>query len=187
MLTAWRVIKDNQEPEPDEEPEEPDLDRLERIARRMRELEYKPSWLLGWLRRDPDGDTRALAVPPFYDRVAQRAVSQVLTTYLDTLMYEGSYGYRRGRSRFQARDRIISLYHQGYRWVFESDIEKFFDSVDWSRLETRFKAVLGDDPLVHLLLDWVQVPVEYQGQVITRSRGLPQGSLWKAFHNPPYA
>jgi group II intron reverse transcriptase/maturase len=176
MLTAWQVIKDNQQASADEAPTEPDLDRLEQLAQDMLQRKYRPPQLSGWLHKQQNRKTRALAVPPFYDRVAQRAASQILSPYLDSTMYERSFGFRRGRSRFQARDQILRLYHQGYRWVFESDIEHFFDTVAWARLDTRLKALLGDDPLTRLLLSWMQVPVEYQGQIITRTQGLPQGA-----------
>jgi CRISPR-associated endonuclease Cas1 len=128
------------------------------------------------IEREADGDLRALAIPPFFDRVAQRAVAQVLTPGLEPLMYHGSFGYRPRRSRHTARQMIQAAYQAGYRWVYESDIDDFFDTVDWSRLRNRLTALYGDDLLVDLILRWMAAPVTYQNQLIQRSAGLPQGS-----------
>lgn len=153
-----------------------DADRLARLAERLRAGSYRAPALAGWLHRDPDGGTRPLAVPPFIDRVAQRAVAQVLTPAFEAFMDASSYGYRPGRSRFDARDEIRRLYEKGYRWVFESDVQRFFDSVDWRRLRTRLEGLLDEDPVVGLILDWMSAPVEYQGRRVRRSCGLPQGA-----------
>ncbi len=64
-----------------------------------------------------DGSKRLLQVPPFFDRVAQRAVAQVISPALDTLMYTGSFGFRRGKSRHLATQMIQKAYREGYRWV----------------------------------------------------------------------
>jgi CRISP-associated protein Cas1 len=91
-------------------------------------------------------------------------------------MYHGSFGYRPRRSRESARTAIQAAYREGYRWVYESDIDDFFDTVDWERLKTRLIALYGDDPLVALILGWMAAPVEYQGELIVRRAGLPQGA-----------
>lgn len=154
----------------------PDLDRLQRLGEHLSRGSYQVPALTGWSRRDPDGSPRALAVPPFIDRVAQRAVVQVLGPTFDAFMDASSYGYRIGRSRFNARDEISRLYEKGYRWVFESDIHSFFDSVDWRRLRTRLEGLLGPDLIVDLLLAWVAAPVEHRGRLVQRTCGLPQGA-----------
>ncbi len=123
-----------------------------------------------------DGKLRPLAVPPWRDRVAQRAVAAILTPELDTLFNASSYGYRRGRSRQNARDHILALRRAGYRYAFEADIDGFFDAIERSRLHTRLQALLGDDPGLSLLLDWMGAPVVFAGHTVHRPRGIPQGS-----------
>ncbi len=149
---------------------------IDTLARRLLEGRYEPPPLRGVIRRKANGGLRPLAVPPLPDRVLQRAVAQTLTPALEPLFSDASYGYRPRRSRLSVRQLIQSAYQAGYRWVYESDVADFFDSVDWSQLRNRLQALFGDDPVLESILGWVSAPVEYQGQIIRRRRGLPQGS-----------
>lgn len=149
---------------------------LDDITRELRDQTYRPPNLQGAVLQRPGKAPRPLAIPPFADRVAQRAVVQILSEDFEALHSEGSFGYRRGLSRLNARDRIQSLYRKGYRWFYEADIEDFFDSVSHPRLDTRLRSLLADDPVVDLLMAWVCAPVEYRGRIQQRPCGLPQGS-----------
>lgn len=159
--------------EDDEDFRDPDFDQ---IGRRLASNGWQASTLRVCVVQKSDGDPRVLCVPPPMDRVVQRAVGQVLTRGLDQIMSARSHGYRRGRSRQTASYEIQALYRQGYRWVYESDVDDFFDSVDLVRLRNRLIALFGDDPVVGQVLAWVGAPMEYEGRVIERTRGLPQGS-----------
>jgi hypothetical protein len=172
----WEAFEEESVDE-DMEDEEAPADRLARLGECLRTGEYAVPNLRGVIVREPDGDLRPLTILPFIDRVAQRAVAQALSPGLEQLMYHGSFGYRPRRSRESARTAIQAAYREGYRWVYESDIDDFFDTVDWERLKTRLIALYGDDPLVALILGWMAAPVEYQGELIVRRAGLPQGAL----------
>lgn len=154
-------------------PDDPDLDTL---GRRLATAQWRPPPLKVSVQQKPDGEPRVLSVPPFLDRVAQRAVAQVITPGLDTLMYAHSYGFRRGRSRLSARYAIQDAFRAGYRWVYESDVDDFFDSVNFDHLGNRLIALFGDDPLVGQIMAWIQAPLDYEGHLIERGRGLPQGA-----------
>lgn len=122
------------------------------------------------------GEQRELSIPPFWDRVLQRAVAQVLTPALEQIMSAHSHGYRPGRSRLNARDAIQHAWRQGYHWVFEADIASFFTSVSWQRVHQRLRSLYYDDPLIEQIMAWVQAPVEKNGMLEQRHQGLPQGS-----------
>lgn len=159
------------------DPDEGLLERLEQDIERLFNGEFLAPTLQGVILTKADGSPRPLAVPPFRDRVLQRAVVQVLQPITETIQSPHSYGYRPGRSRITARYAIQSAWREGYRWVYEADIEDFFDTVCWQRLEIKLRALWGDnEPLVAGLLAWLQAPVEYAGQVLQRRCGLPQGS-----------
>jgi len=144
LHTAYQIMRDNVRDKPPRISEEEDdwwLDddalceledepgeRLQRLGKQLRNNTYQPAELRGVILKKPGKNPRALAIPPFFDRVAQRAVAQILTPALDTLMYHGSFGYRHGRSRHTAKIMIQQAYQDGYRWVFESDIDDFFDT-----------------------------------------------------------
>lgn len=132
--------------------------------------------LRGWILHREGKAPRPLAVPTLAERIAQRAVLQVLRTDLEPLFSAASYGYRRGLSRLNARDQLQSLYRQGYAWVYEADIDDFFDSVSHTRLATRLRSLLPDDPVVDQLMAWAAAPVTFRGEQIDRPAGLPQGA-----------
>ncbi|QMV16210.1 CRISPR-associated endonuclease Cas1 [Vibrio spartinae] len=125
----------------------------------------------------PNGGTRKLSIPPWQDRVLQKAVCHRFSETLDQLWKPHSYGYRRGMSRFQARDEINRHIQAGYRWVLESDVDSFFDSVDWENLATRLQLLLPHEPLTELLMQWVTAPAYTEsGDTQQRRQGLPQGA-----------
>ncbi len=138
--------------------------------------QYPAPTLRGYLIPKKQGGMRALAIPPLWDRVLQRAVQQVLSAALDSLWSAASHGYRAGYSRQTASAAIQQAWHQGYQWVYEGDVRDFFDSVSWQRLEQRLRALLQRDPVIEAVMQWMQADVLYQGALLKRQAGLPQGS-----------
>lgn len=145
----------------------------------LRKGNYVSPPLQGFTIPKKDGTERLLAVSPLYDRILQKAAALVLTPGLDALMAQGSYGYRKGLSRQQVRYEIQNAYRQGYTWVYESDIEDFFDSVYRPQLIGRLQSLFGKDPLWPLLEDWLGQNIHIKDTIIERKShalGLPQGS-----------
>lgn len=152
---------------------------LETLKQHLQEIQcdhYQTPALQGWLIEKHSGGYRPLSVPPFIDRVLQRAVAQKLTPVLDRLMSCGSYGYRPRRSRRDAMEQIQKAVRSGYCWVFESDIKDFFDSINLEHLATRLNALFGQQPVIRQIIHWMTADVHFQGERITRKQGLPQGS-----------
>lgn len=179
LSEALAHIQSNVSQDEDENQDSADELILERLQNDMELLHngcFTPPPLQGFVLEHPMNGIRALAVPPFRDRVLQRAVAQVLQPLVDKLHYQHSYGYRSGRSRLDARYAIQSAWREGYRWVYESDVADFFDSICWSHLAVRLRGLWGDDPVVAALLQWAQAAVVFEGQLIQRRQGLPQGS-----------
>lgn len=149
---------------------------IERAVERWRAGPVEPRPLQPAAIAKPGGGVRHLSIPPFLDRVLQRALLDQLAPALDAHMSERSFGFRPGRSRMQARDRILSLYDSGFRHVVESDVADFFDSVDFWRVAVRLRAFLGQDPVVDQILAFVAAPADVDGSIQPRQRGLPQGA-----------
>ncbi len=185
---AWRHVMSNtdiildpaetwrEDDELDSQPPEAPIQRLQADLDNIAQGSYVPPPLRGYLIPKKNGGVRPLAVPPIYDRVLQRGVAQILTPALEKLMSQGSHGFRPGRSRITARYAIQAAWREGYRWVYESDIRDFFDSVRLDLLEDRLRAIYGEDPLVAAILKWMRADVIFQGERIERHHGLPQGS-----------
>jgi CRISPR-associated endonuclease Cas1/group II intron reverse transcriptase/maturase len=182
LLKAWRHCADHAITELPELPAELDngapplLDALNRAASELLADSYKTPPLNLWQKAKADGEYRILSIPPFLDRVLQRAVVETLSPGLDKLMSRHSHGFRRGYSRHTAGQEIRKAYQAGYRWVFEADIDNFFDCIVWAHLSIRLKALYGDDPIVQRIMDWVAAPAVMGGHPQTRRRGLPQGA-----------
>lgn len=137
---------------------------------------YQAPRLTTWHKTKSDGSMRLMATPPFFDRVLQRAVSQIITPALDKIFYRHSYGFRANRSRQQVMQLIKQEYRQGYRWVFESDVDDFFDVIAWGRIEQRLMSIFGNDLCIDLIMKWVKAELDFGKHHIIRTRGLPQGA-----------
>ncbi|MCB1598475.1 MAG: CRISPR-associated endonuclease Cas1 [Xanthomonadales bacterium] len=164
---------------PDDRPDPRDLAREDWIQRTVQRWQHgliEPKPLRPVSIPKPGGGLRSLSIPPFLDRVLQRALLDQLAHALDAHMSERSYGFRPGRSRMQARDRILRLYDAGLRYVVESDVADFFDSVDFWRVAVRLRAFLGKDPVIDQVLAFISAPAEVDGHIEPRLRGLPQGA-----------
>jgi len=180
-LPPWLEVSEGDEVwedaiDDEDEPPEPPTRRLSRDLKALLEGSYQAPELRGYLLPKANGSFRPLAVPPLYDRVLQRSLVQVLTPALDMLMSRSSHGFRHGHSRHTARYDIQAAWRSGYRWVFESDVDDFFDSVSLQRLEDRLRGLYDEDPAVDAILAWMRAPVRYHGELIERRDGLPQGA-----------
>lgn len=151
-------------------------DSIRRRASQILAGEYQVPGLSGYLVDKPQGGIRALAVPPFGDRIIQRAVATKLGAMLDRLMGDRSFGYRKGYSRQSAADQIQRAYRQGAGWVLDADIDAFFDQVEHHHIACRLQALFPDDPLIYWLMQWLSAPVKFQQKTVQRDKGLPQGS-----------
>ena len=80
------------------------------------------------------GKTRQLGIPTVVDRVIQQAISQVLSLVYEPKFSDGSYGFRPGRSAHQALQRAQEIINDGYKYCIDLDLEKFFDTVNQSKL-----------------------------------------------------
>ena len=156
--------------------DEPPITALQECLEKLLWGQYSVPTLRGYLIPKPQGGVRALAIPPLWDRILQRAVQQVLNQALEPLFSEVSHGYRKGFSRLTASQTIQKAWQAGFQWVYEGDIRDFFDSVSWLRLEQRLQALFSNDPIIPAILAWMKAPVVFQGETIVRQAGLPQGS-----------
>lgn len=117
------------------------------------------------------GRLRQLSIPQPVDAALQRCVLDVIGPALDRLFSESSLAYRKGLGRHSAAKRVRDSYREGYRWAVRSDFHRFFDSVDHGLLRARLSAYLGDEPLVEIIMRWIQSSPEHQ------SIGLPTGAV----------
>lgn len=124
----------------------------------------------------PDGGgVRRLGVPTVLDRFIQQAVLQVLQKRWDETFSDHSYGFRPGRSAHQAVARAQQYVREGYGWVVDLDLEKFFDRVNHDKLMARIATRASDKRLLKLVRGFLTAGVMENGLVSAVDEGTPQG------------
>jgi RNA-directed DNA polymerase len=123
----------------------------------------------------PGGGTRQLGIPTVVDRLIQQAMHQVLSPMFEPMFSEASYGFRPGRRAHDAVQVARGYIEEGYKWVVDIDLAKFFDAVHHDRLMARLKAVVKDKRVLRLVNAYLKAGVMVDGVVMETWEGTPQG------------
>src|SRR6476469_2756821 len=124
----------------------------------------------------PDGGgVRKLGIPTVLDRFVQQAVMQVLQKQWDPTFSQYSYGFRPRRSAHHAVARAQRYITQGYGWVIDLDLEKFFDRVNHDKLMGQIAKRVEDKRLLKLIRAFLNAGVMENGLVSPSVGGTPQG------------
>lgn len=123
----------------------------------------------------PNGKQRPLGIPTVVDRVIQQAISQILTTIYEPIFSEHSFGFRPGRSAHMAMEEVLGNLNEGYEWIVDLDIEKFFDTVNHDKLISILREHVNDATTLHLIRAYLRAGVLDNGLVKSTTVGTPQG------------
>jgi RNA-directed DNA polymerase len=119
--------------------------------------------------------TRMLGIPTVLDRFIQQAILLVLTPIFDPGFSDHSFGFRPGRSAHHAVKQARGYMAEGYQWVVDMDLEKFFDQVNHDILMSRVARKVKDKRLLKLIRRYLTAGIMDKGMVTPRERGTPQG------------
>lgn len=122
-----------------------------------------------------DGKIRQLGIPTVVDRVIQQAISQVLTPIYEKQFSESSYGFRPGRSCEMAIIKSLEIINEGYMWVIDIDLERFFDTVNHDRLIQIIFRTVKDGDVMSLISKYLKSGVMNQNNYEETVIGTPQG------------
>lgn len=123
----------------------------------------------------PDGGERELGIPTVTDRLVQQAILQVLGPRFDAGFSTHSHGFRPGRSAHGAVLEAQSYIQEGYDWVVDVDLERFFDRVNHDVLMGRLAKKIADKRMLKILRSFLNAGMMVNGVVIDREDGTPQG------------
>lgn len=123
----------------------------------------------------PDGGVRKLGIPTVLDRLIQQALLQVIQPKYDRTFSPNSYGFRPRRSTHQAVEHAQRYIKEGYTWVVDLDLERFFDCVNHDRLMARMAKDIRDKRVLRLIRKYLQSGIMEDGLVSPSREGTPQG------------
>lgn len=148
---------------------------LDEIKEQIRNKKYSPKPVKRVEIPKPDGGVRNLGVPTVVDRFVQQAIAQVLTPIYESKFSESSYGFRPNRCCEMAILKALEFMNDGYQWVVDIDLEKFFDNVNHDKMISLIMKDVKCGEIVSLinkfLKSGIMIDDEYKESVI----GTPQG------------
>ena len=124
----------------------------------------------------PNGKKRPLGIPAVKDRVIQQSLAQALSDIYEPHFSDYSYGFRKGRSQHDAMNKVFEYLNDGYEWVIDLDIEKYFDTVNHDKLVSILRERVKDDITLHLIRSILKSGIMEDGLVSPSEEGVPQGS-----------
>ena len=145
------------------------------IRDKIRERKYKPKPVRRVEIPKPDGGVRNLGVPTVVDRIIEQAIVQRLTPIVEPHFSEYSYGFRPNRRAQQAIVKLLEYFNDGYTYVVDIDLEKFFDNVPQDKLMTLVGKLIQDPDTESLIRKYLNAGVMVRGRYEETNKGTPQG------------
>ena len=145
------------------------------VKTKLLEGKYNPSPVRRVEIPKPDGGVRSLGIPTVQDRMIQQAIAQVLSKLYEPTFSESSFGFRPNRGAKNAIKQSETYINQGYKWVIDMDLEKFFDKVNHNILMGKLEKKIKDKRLLKLIRKYLESGVLINGIKVSSEEGTPQG------------
>ena len=148
----------------------------DKLCESVRKGDYLPQPIRG--KQIPKGNKkkRLLGIPTAVDRMLQQAVLRVVMPHYELEFSEDSYGFRPNRNTHQAVSKALNYINSGFQNIVEIDLKAFFDEVDHVLLLELIYRKVKCKETIRLLRQWLRAPIEIEGKLVKRRKGVPQGS-----------
>ena len=123
----------------------------------------------------PNGGIRLLGIPTVVDRLIQQAINQVINPIFDKEFSDSSFGFRPKRSTHMALKQAQKYINEGYKYVVDMDLEKFFDNVNHDLLMHLVSRKIEDKRVLKLIRKYLKSGIMLKGMRVKSEEGAPQG------------
>lgn len=148
----------------------------EQLIQKLKDGKYKPNPVRRVeIPKETKGEFRKLGLPTVVNRVFQQAITQVLSPIYEKQFSENSFGFRPDRGAHDALKQCQTNVNDGYVYVVDMDLEKFFDTVCQSKLIEVLSRTIKDGRVISLIHKYLNAGVISRGIFEKTEVGMPQG------------